>query len=136
MIWFPSFDYDHTQWRLFQKYIKQTKIENYVAIIRQPLTIIHKARCVKLFVGGFMSYLRYLYLLVYRGVQHLLCCLFLRLMYPMLPVSLDCPFLIGPSVFSNVYSWSKYFLMNTRTNTYVLCVKCFAIKGRFCIAIW
>ena len=25
------------------------------------------------------------------------------LVYPMLPVSLDCPFLIAPSVFSNVY---------------------------------
>jgi hypothetical protein len=31
------------------------------------------------------------------------CFVFLRLMYPMLPVSLDCPFLIGPSVLSNVY---------------------------------
>jgi len=33
-----------------------------------------------------------------------LCCafdfVFLRLVYHMLPVSLDCPFLIGPSVFS------------------------------------
>ena len=28
---------------------------------------------------------------------------FLRLLYPMLPVSLDCQFLIPPSVFSNVY---------------------------------
>ena len=28
---------------------------------------------------------------------------FLRLVYPMLPVSLDCQFLIAPSVFSNVY---------------------------------
>ena len=27
----------------------------------------------------------------------------LRLMYPMLPISLDCPFLIASSVFSNVY---------------------------------
>jgi hypothetical protein len=27
---------------------------------------------------------------------------FLRLVYPMLPVSLNCPFLIAPSVFSNV----------------------------------
>ena len=26
-----------------------------------------------------------------------------RLVCPMLPVSLDCPFLIAPSVFSNVY---------------------------------
>jgi hypothetical protein len=25
------------------------------------------------------------------------------LMYTMLPVSLDCPFLVAPSIFSNVY---------------------------------
>ena len=31
------------------------------------------------------------------------CFVCLRLVYPMLPVSLDCPFLIAPSVFSNVY---------------------------------
>ena len=31
------------------------------------------------------------------------CFVFLRLVYPMLPVSLDVPFLIAPSVFSNVY---------------------------------
>ena len=34
------------------------------------------------------------------------CVLFvfvLCLMYPMLPFSLDCPFVIAPSVFSNVY---------------------------------
>ena len=43
---------------------------------------------------------------MHSGVQHILCCvfvLFLRLVYPMLPVSLYCPFLIAPSVFSNVY---------------------------------
>jgi len=39
-----------------------------------------------------MSCLRYLCLLAnYSGIQH------------MLPVSLDCPFLIAPSVFSNIY---------------------------------
>jgi hypothetical protein len=32
------------------------------------------------------------------------CFVFLRLVYHMLPVSLDCPFLIEPSVFSSVYS--------------------------------
>ena len=32
------------------------------------------------------------------------CFVFRRLVYPMLQVSLDCPFLITPSVFSNVYS--------------------------------
>ena len=36
---------------------------------------------------------------------HVRCCGFLslRLVYSLLPVSLDCGFLIGPSVFSNVY---------------------------------
>ena len=32
-------------------------------------------------------------LVYYSGVQHILCCLFLRLVCPMLPISLDCPFL-------------------------------------------
>jgi hypothetical protein len=46
----------------------------------------------QLFVGGRMSYLHYLCLFAYSGVQHILCCVmccvFLRLVYPMLPVSL------------------------------------------------
>ena len=46
-----------------------------------------------------MSYLLYVCLFVHSGVKHILCCVFLRLMYPMLPVSLDCPFWIAPSVF-------------------------------------
>jgi hypothetical protein len=53
------------------------------------------------------SYLRCLCLFVHSGVQRTLCCaLFvfcLRLVYPVLPVSLDCPFLIPTSVFSSVY---------------------------------
>ena len=50
-----------------------------------------------------MSYLRYLCLFAYTcsGVQHIF--VFLRLVYPMLPVSLDCPFLIAPSVYYNIY---------------------------------
>jgi hypothetical protein len=61
---------------------------------------------------GPMLYLRYLCLFAHSGVLHILCCVFgffllclwfLPLVYPMLPVSLDCPFLIIPSVFSNVY---------------------------------
>ena len=56
-----------------------------------------------------MSYLRYLCLFSYSGVQHILCSVFvifafvLRLVYQLLPVSLDYPFLIAPSVFSDVY---------------------------------
>ena len=35
------------------------------------------------------------------------CFVFLHIVYPVLPVSLDCTFLIAPSVFSNVY-WNTY----------------------------
>ena len=55
-----------------------------------------------------MSYLHYLCLFVYSGVLHILCCVCLRLVYSMLPVSLDCPFLIAPSVFSNIYFIRSY----------------------------
>jgi hypothetical protein len=56
------------------------------------------------------------------SVAHLfnfLCCVFalfifvLCLVYTMLPVSLDCPVLIAPSVFSNVYLCSSYNNINT-----------------------
>jgi hypothetical protein len=54
-----------------------------------------------------MSYLRYLCLFAYSGVQHILCCVFLFCLssscVPNVAVSQDCPFLIAPSVFSNVY---------------------------------
>ena len=59
-----------------------------------------------LFVRVVMSYLRYLCLIVYSGVLHILCCVFcfvcFCLVYPMLSVSLDCPFLISFSVSCNV----------------------------------
>jgi hypothetical protein len=53
-----------------------------------------------------MSYLHYLCLFAYSDVQHILCCfyfIFRRLVYPMSPVSLDCPFLIAPAVFPYDY---------------------------------
>jgi hypothetical protein len=54
-----------------------------------------------------MSYLCYLCLFAHSGVQHIIvlsfCFTFLRLVYPMLPVSVNCQFVIAPSVFSNVY---------------------------------
>ena len=52
----------------------------------------------QLFVVGLMSYLRQLCSFQQSGVQHILCCVFcfvlLRLVYPMLLVSLDCLFVI------------------------------------------
>jgi hypothetical protein len=64
----------------------------------------------KIFVGGLISYWCYLWwLFAYSGIQRIMCCVFflvffgLCLVYQMLPVSLDYPFLIASSVFSNVY---------------------------------
>jgi hypothetical protein len=57
-----------------------------------------------------MSYLRYLCQFVHSGVQRISCCVFvlyivvLCLVCPLLLASLDFPFLISLSVFSNVFS--------------------------------
>ena len=56
----------------------------------------------------FTSYLLYLCLIVYIGLRHVLYWVFILFVFIlcnlyMLPVSLDCPFLIAPSVLSNVY---------------------------------
>jgi len=61
------------------------------------------------FVGWLMSYLRYMCLFVHSGVQQCI-----RLLYPMLQVSLDCPYLIAPSVFSDFYIFMIY--MNAITD--------------------
>ena len=77
------------------------------------LTSSVKQRCsvrlyLQLFVGGLTSYLHYLCPFAYSGVQHILCCVFVLFFFVLCTlcchlVSLDCPFLIAPSVFSNVY---------------------------------
>jgi len=60
------------------------------------------------FVGGLMSYLRYVcYLLIVMSntccvVVFVLFLFVLCLVFPMLQVSLDCQFLVAPSVFSGV----------------------------------
>ena len=75
----------------------------------------------QLFVGWLMSYLRYLCLFAHTGFQHILCCVFLCLVYPMLSVSLGFPFLIAFSVFSNVYllfcfkKWKQRCIMKKKS---------------------
>jgi hypothetical protein len=64
-----------------------------------------------------MSYLRYLCLFACRGVQHILCCVFVLLFFVLL-VSLDCPFLIAPSEFSNVYLLLFYICLYQITYTF------------------
>ena len=57
-----------------------------------------------------MSYLRYLCLFVHSAVERILCGVFVLFFFVLYtPVSLDCPFLIVPSVFSNVYSFCFHF---------------------------
>ena len=59
--------------------------------------------CLCIVVCRRACYLRYLCLFEYSGVHIVLCFCFLCLRYPMFPVSLDCPFLIVPLGFFNVY---------------------------------
>jgi hypothetical protein len=47
--------------------------------------------------------LGYLCLLAHSCVKHILYCVFVCFSSSMLQVSLDCPFLVALSVFSNVY---------------------------------
>ena len=49
----------------------------------------------------------YLCLFVNSGVQHYIAVVFFRVVYLILPDILDCPFLIAPLVFSNVYCESS-----------------------------
>jgi len=65
--------------------------------------------CLDCMIGMVVSYKRqeliflFLTLLVFCGVLLVLFVFLLCFLYPILPVSLDCPFFIAPSVFSNVY---------------------------------
>ena len=62
-----------------------------------------------------MSYLRYLCLFSYSGVQLIQCCVFvlfvfvLCLVYAILSYSIDCPFFIAPAIFSNVHLHSSFW---------------------------
>ena len=54
-----------------------------------------------------IPYFEFQYVLIcmifHCGVRHILCFALFRLVYPMLPVSLDCPFLISYLLISDVY---------------------------------
>ena len=81
--------------------------------------------CLHLFARGNMSYLRYLCLFVYSGIQHILpfCFVCLRLVHHILPVSLDCPYLIAPLIFSKVYFlWQSTFFVCLSQWQHLLCV--------------
>jgi hypothetical protein len=45
-------------------------------------------------------------LFLYCGIHYIMCCVFVMFFFVLLPVSLDSPLLIAPSVFSNVYLYT------------------------------
>jgi hypothetical protein len=63
-------------------------------------------------LGGLVSFLRYLCVFAYSS-ELCVCFVFLRPVYPMLPVFLDCPFLIAPSVISNVHWLSEKYIVTS-----------------------
>ena len=69
-----------------------------------------------------MSYLHYMCLFVHSDAQHILCCVFVFLVcfVGKLPVSLDCPFLIDLSVFSNVYIFDLKYDSDTKIRMQVV----------------
>ena len=81
--------------------------------------------------GVSMSYLRYLCLFAYDGVQHIMCWvfdLFFFLVCSLMPVPLDCPFFIGPSVVSNVYSHNqaitpKVLIKMIKSQSYMIVIR-------------
>jgi hypothetical protein len=124
---------DESPWR----YTKQKWFENLLEIIPMLNSHLFKsnyAGCIylQLFVGGIMSYLHYLWSLVNSGVQHIMCFVFvfLRLVYPMQPVSMDCPFLLVlryclTFVYSILFYWFQTLRFwctlttNNRTDNYL-----------------
>ena len=75
--------------------------------------------CINTMFGSSLTQL-YVICVCWRIVGLCFCFVFLRLVYPMLPVSLDCPILISPSVFSNVYSELVYLSRDIHDNCPVL----------------
>jgi len=65
----------------------------------------------QLFVGGLMSLFVSVCVVVSKTYMVCFCFVFLRLVHPMLPVSLDCQILIASSVFFNVV-----YFRSPRTN--------------------
>ena len=74
-------------------------------------------------------------LFVFVRVQHRLCCVFLRLVYLMLTVSLDCPFLIVPSIFSNVYFKLKYICQLYLSILYIFCILSTTDTSQFLLSV-
>ena len=67
-----------------------------------------------------MPYLRYLCLFAHSGVQHMcFCFVSLRLVFVVLPVYMDYPFLISPSIFSKIYLVCK----NIQIIVFVIIIK-------------
>ena len=83
----------------------------------------HKQKYV--LIWNAITYLSYLFLFTYSGVQHIVCCVyvFLHLLYTILAVPLDRTFFIAPSVFSNVCLTIYDRITNWHTQKYIILQK-------------
>jgi len=94
--------------------IKLAEIRVVISVMISALKRCSVRLNLQLFVEGLVSYLRYFCLLTHSGVQRILCFCFvcLRLVYPILPVSLDCPFfnvyLYQTAIIRSPYVVSKF----------------------------
>ena len=71
----------------------------------------------QLFVGGFLSYLRYLCSFVHSGVQHILCCVFCFSCH-------SCTF-------------TSSCLQDASCLIYVICVRlCIVVSSTYCVVFW
>ena len=87
----------------------------YIPAIRAQISWLPTSKndCIKYeMLGGLVSFLRYLCVFAYSS-ELCVCFVFLRPVYPMLPVFLDCPFLIAPSVISNVHWLSEKYIVTS-----------------------
>ena len=84
----------------------------------------------------------FMFVCVYWCPTHIVLCfyfVFLRLLYPMFSVYLECPLLIAHSVFSNVYLRNRSYLLFASTWVYLRLVffwrgpRCFIVSLPYCV---
>jgi hypothetical protein len=110
MIWVYQYSADKSKIKVFTFWVPCCDVR-YHFRIKNDIRFVFKPRvdCMRAHV-----LCTSLVLFEYSGVQHILCCVFalfvfvLCHVYTRLSVSLDFPFFIAPSVFSNVYSQWVY----------------------------
>jgi len=87
-----------------------------IVISAQKRCLVRPYMYLQLFVRGLMSYLCYLCLFAYSGVQHILCCVFVSFFFVLLPVSHDCLMLLPLWFYLTFFLYcSKIYIFDNKT---------------------